>query len=106
MLSTSRSKRQRHLRQIVYTSITPTLFRWVLNKEHYHLIMVVDGIDFIRVSVSQDHSTPENMILEFLNMTSIKIGTIRFDGAKEFSKSVSFQNFCNECGIIMKSVAP
>jgi hypothetical protein len=47
------------------------------NKEHYYLIMVVDGIDFIWVSVSQDHSTPKNMILEFLNMTGIKIGTIR-----------------------------
>ncbi len=67
--------------------------------------MVVDGIDFIWVSTSQDHSTPENMILEFLNMTGIKIGTIRFDGAKEFGKSVSFQNFCNERGIIMKPVS-
>ena len=45
------------------------------------------------------------MILEFLNMTGIKIGTIRFDGAKEFGKSVSFQNFCNERGIIMEPVA-
>jgi hypothetical protein len=53
----------------------------------------------------QDRSSPENMILEFLNMTGIKIGTIRFDGAKEFGKSVSFQNFCNECGIIMEPVA-
>ncbi len=59
------------------------------NKERYYLIMVVDGIDFIWASVSQDHSTPKNMILEFLNMTGIKIGTIRFDGAKEFGKSVS-----------------
>jgi hypothetical protein len=75
------------------------------NKELYYLIMVVDGIDFIWVSASQDHSTPENMILEFLNMTGIKIGTIRFDGAKEFGKSVSFQHFGNECGIIMDPVA-
>jgi hypothetical protein len=35
-------------------------------------------------------------------MTGIKIDTIRFDGAKEFGKSVSFQNFCNERGIIME----
>ena len=67
--------------------------------------MVVDGIDFIWASASQDRSSPENMILEFLNMTGIKIGTIRFDGAKEFGKSVSFQNFCNERGIIMEPVA-
>ncbi len=67
--------------------------------------MVVDGIDFIWASVSQDHSTPENMIFEFLNMTGIKIGTIRFDGAKEFGKSVSIENFCNERGIIMEPVA-
>jgi hypothetical protein len=38
-------------------------------------------------------------------MTAIKIGTIRFDGAKEFGKSVSFQNFYNEHGIIMEPVA-
>jgi hypothetical protein len=63
------------------------------NKEHYYLIMVVDGIDFIWASTSQDLSSPGNMILEFLDMTGIKIGTIRFDGAKEFGKSVSFQNF-------------
>jgi hypothetical protein len=75
------------------------------NKELYYLIMVVDGIDFIWASASQDHSIPENMILEFLNMTDIKIGTIRFDGAKEFGKSVSFQNFCNERGIFMELVA-
>ena len=71
------------------------------NKEHHYLIMVVDGIDFIWASVSQDGSTSENIILEFLNMTGTKIGTIRFDDAKEFGKSVSFQNFCNECCIIM-----
>jgi hypothetical protein len=75
------------------------------NQERYYLIMVVDGIDFIWAFASQDRSTPENMILEFLNMTDIKIGTMRFDGAKEFGKSVSFQNFCNECGIIMEPVA-
>ncbi len=45
------------------------------------------------------------IMLEFLNMTGIKIGTIRFDGAKEFGKSVSFQNFCNDRGVIMEPVA-
>jgi hypothetical protein len=53
------------------------------------------AVDFIWASASQDRSSPENMILEFLHMTGIKIDTIRFDGAEEFGKSVSFQNFCN-----------
>jgi hypothetical protein len=43
------------------------------NKKRYYHIMVVDGIDFMWDSVLQDHSTPENMILEFLNMTGIKL---------------------------------
>ena len=38
-------------------------------------------------------------------MTGIKVSTVRFDGAQEFGKSLSFQAFCRERGIVMDPVA-
>ena len=38
-------------------------------------------------------------------MTGIKVRTVRFDGAQEFGKSLSFQAFCRERGIVMETVA-
>ena len=37
-------------------------------------------------------------------MTGIKVSPVRFDGAEEFSKSLSFQAFCLEGGIVMDPV--
>ena len=47
----------------------------------------------------------EDLILEFLNRTGIKVSTVRFDGAQEFGKSLSFQAFCREGGIVTERVA-
>jgi hypothetical protein len=45
--------------------------------------------------------SPEDLNLQFLNMTGIKVSTVRFDGAQEFGKSLSFQAFCRKRGIVM-----
>ena len=47
-------------------------------------------------------SSPEDLILEFLNWSGIKVSTVRFGGAQEFGKSLSFQAFCREGGIVME----
>jgi hypothetical protein len=59
------------------------------HKEKYYLILVVDGIDFVWAQSTTTRSSPEDLILEFLNMTRIKGSTVRFDGAQEFGKSLS-----------------
>ena len=75
------------------------------HKEKYYLIMVVDGIDFVWASSTTTRTAPEDLILEFLNMTGIKFSTIRFDGAQEFGKSLSFQAFCRARNIVLEPVA-
>jgi hypothetical protein len=38
-------------------------------------------------------------------ITRVKVSTVRFDGAQEFGKSLSFQAFCRKRGIVMDPVA-
>ena len=57
------------------------------HKEKYYLILVVDETDFVWAQSTTTHSSPEDLILEFLNMTGIKVSTVRFDGTQEFGKS-------------------
>jgi hypothetical protein len=75
------------------------------HKEKYYLMLVVDGIDFVWAQSTTTRSSPEDLILEFLNMIGIKVSTVRFDRAREFGKSLSFQAFCRERGIVVEPVA-
>jgi hypothetical protein len=42
------------------------------HKEKYYLILVVDGIDFVWAQSTTTRSSPEDLILDFLNMTGSK----------------------------------
>jgi hypothetical protein len=50
-------------------------------------------------------STTEDLIQEFLTMTNLKVSSVRFDGAQEFGKSLSFKSFCHQEKIVMEPVA-
>ena len=75
------------------------------SKEKYYLILVVDGIDFVWGQTCTTRSTPEDLIQEFLTMTNLKVSSVRFDGAQEFGKSLSFKSFCHQEKIVMEPVA-
>jgi hypothetical protein len=66
------------------------------SKEKYYLILVVDGIDFVWGQTCTTRSTPEDLIQEFLTMTNLQVSSVRFDGAQEFGKSLSFKSFCHQ----------
>lgn len=74
------------------------------NKEHYYLIIVIDGIDFTWAQPSITRTEPEDLIHEFLTMTGLKISSIRADGAGEFGKSASFTAYCDKHGITVEEV--
>ena len=38
-------------------------------------------------------------------MTNLKVSSVRFDGAQEFGKSLSFKSFCHQEKIVMEPVA-
>ena len=53
--------------------------------EKYYLMIVIDGIDFVWPQTCKVRTHPEDLLHEFLTMSRLKISTIRFDGASEFS---------------------
>jgi Cys-tRNA synthase (O-phospho-L-seryl-tRNA:Cys-tRNA synthase) len=67
--------------------------------------MTLDGIDFTFCSATVDHTEPESLIHEFMILTRLKIDCIRYDGAAEFAKSVTFKAFCVNNHIAMEETA-
>jgi hypothetical protein len=55
------------------------------------------------VQSTTTRSSPKDLLLDFLNYWDQS--AVRFHGAQEFGKSLSFQAFCREGGIFMEPVA-
>jgi len=70
-----------------------------------HLVMVIDGVDFLWASPSKHKSDLESLLEEFIRYTQIKISKIRMDAAGEFASSESFQQWCSNRGIVICSTA-
>jgi hypothetical protein len=71
--------------------------------KEYYLILVVDGIDLVWGQTCTTHSSSEDLIQEFLNITNLKVSSVHFDVAQEFIKSHSFKSFCQK-KIVMEPV--
>eukprot|EP00961_Rhodomonas_salina_P296950 3936809-Rhodomonas_salina.1 len=63
-------------------------------KERYYLLFVVGGRNFMWATPTSTRMEPEDLLLDFLSVSNLKIGKIRTDN--KFTASTKFKAFCEK----------